>query len=391
LWLSLTGANGAAVLHDGQTYLVGETPPLERVEELVRRLQDEGMNDRFVTDSLGSHWPEFADIAAQASGVLAISISQLHPSYIIWFRAEAARSIAWAGDPRKAAESDTDHLHPRASFATWRQLVRGRSQPWSPAEIDSAHDFRNAMVNVVLRRAEERAELTGQLQRSNRELESFSYSVSHDLRAPFRHIVGYTQLLRDREQNLSEKSQHYLDSIVEAAATAGQLVDDLLTFSHLGRTSLTFATVDMNKVVQEVLRSVEPDTHGRQIEWRVSPLPPTRGDAALLRQALINLVSNAIKYSRSRTPAVIAIDGETTDTETRYRIVDNGVGFDMTYSHKLFGVFQRLHRMEDFEGTGIGLALVKRIVERHGGWVHARGAVDGGATFTFGLPRRDGG
>ena len=391
LWLSLTAATGAAVLHDGQTYLVGDTPPLARVKDLVQRLQDAGMNDRFVTDSLGAVWPEFADIAAQASGVLAISISQLHPSYIIWFRAEVARTIAWAGDPRKPADPGTDRQHPRASFATWQQLVRGRSQPWTAAEIDSAHDFRNAMVNVVLRRAEERAELTGQLQRSNRELESFSYSVSHDLRAPFRHIVGYAQLLRDREQNLSEKSQHYLDSIVEAAATAGQLVDDLLTFSHLGRTSLTFEAVDMNKVAQEVVRSIEPDIRGREIEWRISPLPPTRGDAALLRQALLNLVSNAVKYTRTRSPAVITIDGELADNETRYRVADNGVGFDMTYSHKLFGVFQRLHRMEEFEGTGIGLALTKRIVERHGGRVHAHGTVDGGATFTFALPRRDGG
>ena len=239
--------------------------------------------------------------------------------------------------------------------------------------------------------AEERAELTGQLQRSNRELESFSYSVSHDLRAPFRHIVGYTQLLRDSEDKLSGKSQHYLDSIVEAAATAGQLVDDLLTFSHLGRTSLSFTTVDMNKVVQEVRRSLGPDVRERNIEWRVGELPPTRGDAALLRQALINLVSNAVKYSRDRSPAIISIRGETTDSGTSYAVEDNGVGFDMAYAHKLFGVFQRLHRMEDFEGTGIGLALTKRIIERHGGSITARAVVDGGACFTFSLPKRDGG
>jgi light-regulated signal transduction histidine kinase (bacteriophytochrome) len=265
--------------------------------------------------------------------------------------------------------------------------VRGRSEPWTAAEIDSAKDFRNAMINVVLRRAEERAELTGQLQRSNRELESFSYSVSHDLRAPFRHIVGYTQLLRDREQSLSDKSRHYLDSIVEAASTAGQLVDDLLSFSHLGRTSLAYSAVDMNKLTQEVLRTLEPDCRGRNIEWRVGKLPATRGDAALLRQTLINLVGNALKYSRTRDPSIITIAGEADAKECRYTVADNGVGFDMTYVHKLFGVFQRLHRMEDFEGTGIGLALAKRIVERHGGWITAAGAPDQGATFTFALPK----
>jgi len=388
LWLALTDATGAAVVHDSQTFLVGETPPIERIADLTRRLQRHIEQDHFVTDSLERDWPEFRDIAPQASGLLAISISQIHASYILWFRAEVTRTVEWAGDPRKPVEPGTNRLHPRASFSIWREQVRGRSQPWGRAEIDGAHEFRNAMVNIVLRRAEERAELTGQLQRSNRELESFSYSVSHDLRAPFRHIVGYTQLLRDSETALSEKSQHYLDSIVEAAATAGQLVDDLLSFSHLGRTSLSFSSVDMNKLFQEVRRSLEPDYRDRQVEWQVSKLPPTWGDAALLRQALINLVSNALKYTRNRAPAIITIQGEEGAKETTYEVRDNGVGFDMTYVHKLFGVFQRLHRIEDFEGTGIGLALTKRIVERHGGWIKAHGVVDQGAAFSFVLPKR---
>jgi chemotaxis family two-component system sensor kinase Cph1 len=240
----------------------------------------------------------------------------------------------------------------------------------------------------VLRRAEERAELTSQLQRSNKELESFSYSVSHDLRAPFRHIVGYTQLLRDREKSLSEQSRHYLDSINEAAVSAGQLVDDLLSFSQLGRTTLAVSPVDMSKLVQEIIRSVEPDVRNRRVEWRVQPLPATTGDAALLRQALYNLIDNALKYSRDRSPAIVTIRGEQTTTECIYTVRDNGVGFDMAYVHKLFGVFQRLHRMEEFAGTGIGLALTRRIIERHGGRIEAHGELDQGAEFRFALPRR---
>jgi light-regulated signal transduction histidine kinase (bacteriophytochrome) len=265
--------------------------------------------------------------------------------------------------------------------------VKNRALPWSQAEIDSAMDFRIAIIDFVLRRAEERAELTSQLQRSNRELESFSYSVSHDLRAPFRHIVGYTQLLRDREKSLSDLSQHYLESINEAAASAGQLVDDLLSFSQLGRTALAMSPVDMHKVVQEIVRSVEPDVRNRQIEWRIQPLPPANGDAALLRQALYNLIDNALKYSRDRTPAIIEVHGEQHASENVYVVRDNGVGFDMAYAHKLFGVFQRLHRMEDFVGTGIGLALTHRIIERHGGWIEAQGALNEGAEFRFGIPR----
>jgi light-regulated signal transduction histidine kinase (bacteriophytochrome) len=212
--------------------------------------------------------------------------------------------------------------------------------------------------------------------------------VSHDLRAPFRHIVGYTQLLREREQSLSEQSRHYLDSINEAATSAGQLVDDLLSFSQLGRTTLAVSPVDMHKLVQEIIRSVEPDIRGRHLEWRVQPLPATTGDARLIRQALYNLIDNALKYTRDRSPAIVEISGEQTRSECTYVVRDNGVGFDMAYVHKLFGVFQRLHRMEEFAGTGIGLALTRRIIERHGGWIEARGVVNEGAEFRFALPRR---
>ena len=210
--------------------------------------------------------------------------------------------------------------------------------------------------------------------------------MSHDLRAPFRHIVGYTQLLKDHQDGLSGKSLHYLDSINEAAVTAGKLVDDLLSFSHLGRTSLLMHRVDMNKLVEEVLRSLAPDIAGRDIVWHVAPLPDAFGDASLLRQVLSNLIDNAMKYSRMRTPAVIEIEGRASDGECVYRVKDNGVGFDMAYVGKLFGVFQRLHRIEEFEGTGIGLALSKRIIERHGGWVRAEGKLGAGACFWFAIP-----
>lgn len=387
IWLKIAAANGAAVLHDDNLITAGPVPPPDRLRALAEKLRNDGAHS-FATDSLAQQWPEFADIADVASGVLAISISQLHPSYIFWFRPEVERTVLWAGDPREAKQVQNEHLTPRHSFASWKELVKGRALPWSQAEVDGALDFRSAIINFVLRRAEERAALTSQLQRSNRELESFSYSVSHDLRAPFRHIVGYTQLLRDREQSLSKQSQHYLDSINEAAASAGQLVDDLLSFSQLGRTALSVSPVDMRKVLQEIVRSVEPDVRGRQIEWRIQPLPPTNGDAALLRQAVYNLVDNALKYSRDRAPAIIEISGEQHASECVYIVRDNGVGFDMAYAHKLFGVFQRLHRMEDFAGTGIGLALTHRIIERHGGWITAHGSLDEGAEFRFGIPRK---
>jgi light-regulated signal transduction histidine kinase (bacteriophytochrome) len=239
----------------------------------------------------------------------------------------------------------------------------------------------------VLRKAEELAELSGELQRSNKELEAFSYSVSHDLRAPFRHIVGFAQLLRERENTLDAKSKHYLETISDAALAAGRLVDDLLNFSQLGRAAIAHKTVDMNKLVAEVVRSVMLTNQDRDIEWSIGVLPPAWGDATLLRQVWFNLVENAVKYSRPRQPAKISVTGSSADDRTTYTLTDNGVGFDMAYVDKLFGVFQRLQRVEDFEGTGIGLALVRRIIERHFGTIRGEGEVDKGATFLFVLPK----
>lgn len=278
---------------------------------------------------------------------------------------------------------ESGRIHPRKSFEAWREMVRGRSAPWHPAEIAAARDLRASIVEIVLKKAEQLARLAADLQKSNRELEAFSYSISHDLRAPFRHIVGFSQLLTEREKDLGERSRHYLQMISDSALAAGELVDDLLTFSHLGRATLSTDKVDMNKLVAEVRRGLAEETAGRSIVWQVEDLPAATGDATLLRQVWYNLIDNAVKYTRLREEAHIEISAALTDDGVLYRIADNGVGFDMAYKSKLFGVFQRLQRSEDFEGTGIGLALIKRIVERHGGSVDAMGTVDEGSCFTF--------
>ena len=228
---------------------------------------------------------------------------------------------------------------------------------------------------------------TLQLEESNKELESFSYSVSHDLRAPLRHVQGYVEMLgRALEGSLTEKARHYINTIAEASIEMGQLIDDLLTFSRMGRAEMIERTVDLNNILQEVCRSSELEEPGRNIIWTVASLPLVIGDAALLRQVLINLVGNAVKYTRKRNPALIEIGcaGEE-DGRIVFFIRDNGAGFDMQYVHKLFGVFQRLHRTEEFEGTGIGLAIVQRIIARHDGRIWAEGEVGVGATFFFTL------
>ena len=210
--------------------------------------------------------------------------------------------------------------------------------------------------------------------------------MSHDLRAPFRHIVGYAELLKSREGDLSDRGRRYIDTIIESAFSAGTLVDNLLNFSQMGRTALKPRRVDMNDVVADVQKRLAREAMGRRVEWRLQDLAPTVADPVLLRVAVENLLSNAVKYTGTREQTVIEVGCRREPDETVYYVKDNGVGFDMAYVGKLFGVFQRLHRMEEFEGTGIGLANVRRIVERHGGRVWADGAVEKGATFSFALP-----
>jgi PAS domain S-box-containing protein len=232
-------------------------------------------------------------------------------------------------------------------------------------------------------------ERTAQLEAANKELEAFSYSVSHDLRAPLRAIDGFSRIvLEEYAAQLNQEVQGYLDDIRANTVQMGRLVDDLLGFSRLGRQPVKKQTVATGELVRGCLEDLRAQQNGRHVEFRLGDLPACQADPALLRQVWLNLLTNALKYSATRDPAVIEIGyHEVPDGSGRhaYYVKDNGVGFDMRYAHKLFGVFQRLHRSEDYEGTGVGLAIVQRIVHRHGGTAWAEGWPDQGATFSFTL------
>src|SRR5436190_15683877 len=232
------------------------------------------------------------------------------------------------------------------------------------------------------------AERTEELAVANKELEAFSYSVSHDLRAPLRHVEGFIEILQNAKgPSLDEEARSYLHTISDSARQMGRLIDDLLSFSRTARVELSKTRIDMADLVQSVIRELRPEPENRQVDWTVRKLPQVQADPALLRQVMLNLLSNALKYTRTRQPARIEIGSTSTQNEEIIFVRDNGVGFDMRYAHKLFGVFQRLHRAAEFEGTGVGLANVRRIIVRHGGRVWAESKPGEGATFYFSLPK----
>jgi K+-sensing histidine kinase KdpD len=236
---------------------------------------------------------------------------------------------------------------------------------------------------------QELAKQAAELAASNKELESFAYSVSHDLRAPLRHVVGYSELLQKQaSSSLDDKSRRYVQTILQSSKRMGNLIDDLLAFSRIGRAETKKTAVNLERLVREVVAELGQETSGRDIAWKIGALPVCYGDRSTLKVVLVNLVSNAVKFTRMRARAEIEIGcAEEGENNAEVFVRDNGAGFDMQYVSKLFGVFQRLHRSEEFEGTGIGLATAQRIIYRHGGSIRAEGVLDQGAIFYFSLPK----
>ncbi len=373
---------------------------LNRLE--TERDRAEAERDRYFRESRDLHCVAGTDgyfkrLNPAWEATLGLSIEELLSRPYLEFVHPADREATVAEASKLAGGADVVSFENRyrcgdASYR-WLEWTARAPRPDGSLIYANARDVseRKRSAEEIGRLNQELERRLAQLAAANQELEAFSYSVSHDLRAPLRAIEGFSRvLLEDCAAGLDPEGQRYLNVVIDSTRRMSRLIDDLLSLSRAGRQALDALPIDMAALAASVAAELEQGYAGRPLELRVGELAPARGDPSLIRQVFVNLLDNACKFSRGRNPARVEVGCRNDGAETTYYVKDNGVGFDMRYAHKLFGVFQRLHTQDEFEGTGVGLALVQRILGRHGGRVWAEGAVDEGATFYFTLPGGEG-
>ncbi|WP_017659332.1 ATP-binding protein [Baaleninema simplex] len=390
--LGIVKASGAAVFLNGTCQTVGDTPSQDQIRDLVAQLEPHFQQDLFYSDRLSSWVPQAKDFRNVASGILAVAISQNLGHYLLWFRPETLQTVRWAGNPYDAIEETRDddgtvRLSPRESFKEWRELVRGKSLPWRSSSLEAALALRDAIFKIVLRQAEELAKLTRELERSNAELEKFAYVASHDLQEPLNLVSSYVQLLEMRYgDRLDDDAKEFIDFAVQGVTHMQRLIEDLLAYSRVGSRGKPFTEVS----VETVLKRVQMNLRGRIEETgaRLSydALPVVKADKTQLTQVFQNLLGNALKF-RSDRPLEIHASARDEENAWVFSVRDNGIGLDPQFADRIFSIFQRLHTRDEYPGTGIGLAICKRIIERHGGRMWVVSQLGEGATFYFTLPK----
>jgi light-regulated signal transduction histidine kinase (bacteriophytochrome) len=346
-------------------------------------------------------FPAAAGHAAVASGVLAVPLSRSPPRRImLWFRPEVAQTVRWGGNPNKPVSVGPHggRLQPRESFAAWTEETRGRARPWEGHEIAAAMEIRDLVIDVILRKAEELERVNIQLARSNEELESFAYVASHDLKEPLRHIEAFAGLLAESIRSMGDERLDSMISGIEGSSRRlRNLINDLAEFSRLGRQAQPLAPAGLDAIVQEVMLDLRQRIEEAAADVRCETLLTVQCDRNQMRQVLQNLLANALKYRHPDRPCRIRIHAEAEEPDrsrgdagavamVRVCVSDNGIGFDPKYSEQVFEPFQRLHGPDEYEGSGIGLAICRKIVQRHGGTVGVETTPGIGTRFWFSLP-----
>ncbi|MEO1561066.1 MAG: ATP-binding protein, partial [Cyanobacteria bacterium J06632_19] len=386
--LDLTSAQGAAICFGGNYTLVGETPKEEEINNLVTWLQKNGDEEVFHTNSLPELYADAEKFKNIASGLLAIPIGKRN--YVLWFRPEVIQTVNWGGNPNQAFEVNQEEgnvrLCPRKSFELWKQTVRLTSLPWQYVEVKAALELRKAIVNIVLRQAEELAILAADLERSNAELKKFAYVASHDLQEPLNQVANYVQLLEMRYQNaLDEDADEFIGYVVGGVSLMQTLIDDVLAYSKVDMQGIEFTLTSAEEALEKALNNLRRRIEQTGAKITHDELPTVMADSTQLMQLFQNLISNAIKFKSEKSPE-IHISVSPGEDEWLFSVSDNGIGIEPRFSDRIFVIFQRLHTRDEYPGTGMGLAICKKIAECHRGNIWVESQLGEGATFNFTIP-----
>ncbi|MBD1888418.1 ATP-binding protein [Coleofasciculus sp. FACHB-SPT9] len=386
--LELANAKGAAVCFGGNCTMVGETPTEEELNFLVQWLKNNVEEEVFYSDSLPQIYPDAESFKNVASGLLAIPISK--NNYVFWFRPEVIQTVNWGGDPNKAFEVNQSEgnirLCPRKSFDLWKETVRLTSLPWKQVEIKAALELRKAIINIVLRQADELAQLAQDLERSNAELKKFAYVASHDLQEPLNQVANYVQLLEMRYlEQLDEDAKEFIGFTVEGVSLMQTLIDDVLAYSKVDMQAIEFEMTGVDTALDRALANLRGRISETGAAIAHDPLPTVMADSTQLMQLFQNLIGNAIKF-RSEQPPEIHVGASRLEDAWLFSVRDNGIGIDPQFSDRIFVIFQRLHTRDEYQGTGMGLAICKKIVECHRGRIWVESQLGQGATFYFTIP-----
>ncbi len=387
--LNLANAKGAAVCFNGNWTLLGETPAEEDLNFLVQWLYKNIEEEVFTTDSLAKIYPDADQYKNIASGLVAMAISRRN--YVLWFRPEVIQTVNWGGDPNNAYQTDRSQgelqLSPRKSFELWKETVRLTSLPWKQVEINAVKELRKAIVNIVLRKADELALLASDLQRSNAELKRFAYVASHDLQEPLNHVSNYVQLLEMRYgDHLDEDAKDFIGFAVEGVSLMQTLIDDVLAYSKVDSQGSQFELSEVKVSLKQAITNLQKRIRESKAKITIQDsLPTIMADTTQLMQLFQNLIGNAIKFRSAATPE-IEIKAERKEDEWLFSVKDNAIGIDPQFSDRIFVIFQRLHTRDEYPGTGMGLAICKKIIECHRGRIWVESELGKGSTFYFTIP-----
>ncbi|MFB2893396.1 ATP-binding protein [Aerosakkonemataceae cyanobacterium BLCC-F50] len=387
--LDLADAKGAAICFNGHWTTIGRTPPENELNYLVQWLGKTVEEEVFYTDSLPLIYSDAERFKDIASGLLAIPISKR--SYVLWFRPEVLQTVNWGGDPNHAYEvKETDNnlrLCPRKSFELWKETVRLKSLPWKQVEVKAALELRKAIVNIVLRQAEELALLAQDLERSNAELKKFAYVASHDLQEPLNQVANYVQLLEMRyNEELDQDGKEFIDFAVEGVSLMQTLIDDVLAYSKVDLKGIEWELTDLELALDRALSNLRGRIGETNATVTFDQMPTIVADGTQLMQLFQNLIGNAIKFQKKDEPPQIHIGVQRQEDDWLFRVKDNGIGIDPQFSDRIFVIFQRLHTRDEYPGSGMGLAICKKIVECHRGRIWVESELGKGATFCFTIP-----